>query len=142
MTDRPTNTPQAALASHGQSRGGAEGGSRVLCSSATPATSPPHSHPGAHRLLRLLLPGNKFANCSKLSRGWEGSPKTAMAACVLIPGLPLKDLVPSKCSSSFLGKARILSGAHLVQEQLLAGLSLAGISRICAAPSPPHPSCT
>ena len=49
-------------------------------------------------------------------------------------------LVQSKCSSSFPGKARILSGAHLAQEQLLAGLSLAGVSRICAAPSPPHPS--
>ena len=49
-------------------------------------------------------------------------------------------LVHSKCSSSFLGKARIPSGAHLAQEQLLAGLNLAGVSRICAAPSPPHPS--
>ena len=49
-------------------------------------------------------------------------------------------LVQSKCSSSFLGKARVLSGAHLAQEQLLADLSLAGVSGICAAPSPPHPS--
>ena len=49
-------------------------------------------------------------------------------------------LVHSKCSSSFLGKARILPGPYLAQEQLLAGLSLAGFSRICAAPSPPHPS--
>ena len=49
-------------------------------------------------------------------------------------------LVHSKCSSFFLGKARIPSGAHLAQEQLLAGLSLAEVSRICVAPSPPHPS--
>ena len=49
-------------------------------------------------------------------------------------------LVHSECSSSFLGKARILSGAHLAQEQPSAGLSLAGVSRVCAAPSPCHPS--
>ena len=49
-------------------------------------------------------------------------------------------LVHSKCSSSFLGKARIPSGAHLAQEKLLAGMILAWVSRICAAPSLPHPS--
>ena len=49
-------------------------------------------------------------------------------------------LVHSKSSSSFLGKAGILSGTHLAQEQLLAGLGLAGVSRVCSAPFPPHPS--